>query len=98
MRDMIATCSVSAPSLDYRRLIKPASFHNKLEGIKTSIETVDKQLDWTAHNSCAHIPNAETIAAMEEADRIVADPNRKRFKSVAEIIADLEAGDDDAEE
>ena len=35
-------------------------------------------------------PNAETIAAMEEGDRIVNDPNRKHFKSLDDLWEDLE--------
>ena len=27
----------------------------------------------------SHVPNAETIAALEEGDRIVNDPNRRRY-------------------
>lgn len=34
-------------------------------------------------------PNAETIAAMEEADRITRDPSVKSYKSVDEMIKDL---------
>lgn len=35
-----------------------------------------------------HIPNAETIAAMEEGDRIVNDPTRKRY-TLSEALAEL---------
>ena len=38
----------------------------------------------------SHIPNAETIAAMEEGDRIVNDPNRQHFKSLDALWEDLE--------
>lgn len=34
-------------------------------------------------------PNAETIAAMEEADRISRDPNVKGYTDVDEMIKDL---------
>lgn len=37
------------------------------------------------------VPNAETIAAMREADRIAADPNAKSYTSVDELFADLDA-------
>jgi len=35
-------------------------------------------------------PNAETIAAMEEAERIARDPNTKRFSNVDELFQELE--------
>jgi len=38
----------------------------------------------------AHIPNTETIAALEEADRIVNDPTRKTYDNLDEFWADLE--------
>ena len=31
----------------------------------------DDMLDWSAHDNCAHIPNAETIAVMEEMEEMV---------------------------
>ena len=37
------------------------------------------------------VPNAETLAAMREADRIAHDPNAVGFKSVDELFADLDA-------
>lgn len=38
-----------------------------------------------------HIPNDETIAAMEEGDRIVNDPTRKRYTDLNELWKDLES-------
>lgn len=38
-----------------------------------------------------HIPNAETIAAMEEGDRIVNDLTRKRYTDLNELWKDLES-------
>ena len=38
-----------------------------------------------------HVPNAETIAAMEEGDRIVNDPTRKHFTNLEEFWKDLES-------
>ena len=38
--------------------------------------------------------NDETIAAMEEADRLVADPNAKSYSNFAELLADLELDDE----
>lgn len=35
------------------------------------------------------IPNEETLAAMEEADRMLADPNARRFGSVDELFEEL---------
>ena len=37
------------------------------------------------------VPNAETLAAMREADRIANDPDAKGFASVDELFADLDA-------
>jgi DNA-damage-inducible protein J len=37
------------------------------------------------------VPNAETIAAMREADRIAADPEAQGFASVDELFTDLDA-------
>lgn len=34
-------------------------------------------------------PNAETVAAMREAERIAKDPSAKRFSSVKDLMADL---------
>ena len=36
-----------------------------------------------------NIPNKETIAAMEEADRISYDPNTKKYSSAQELFAEL---------
>jgi DNA-damage-inducible protein J len=37
------------------------------------------------------VPNAETLAAMREADRIAADPDARGYSSVDELFADLDA-------
>lgn len=39
--------------------------------------------------------NAETIAAMEEANRISRDPDAKSYSSFAELVADLDSDDDE---
>jgi DNA-damage-inducible protein J len=39
--------------------------------------------------------NAETIAAMEEANRVSRDPNAKSYSSFAELVADLDSDDDE---
>ena len=39
----------------------------------------------------AEIPNATTVAAMQEADRLSRDPNAKRYSSVSEILAEVNA-------
>jgi len=39
----------------------------------------------------AHEPNAETIAALEEGDRIVNDPTRKRFTNLNDLWKELES-------
>jgi len=38
--------------------------------------------------------NDETIAAIEEADSLAADPNAKSYSSFAELLADPEVDDD----
>ena len=37
----------------------------------------------------------ETLAALREAEEILNDPNRKGFRSVEELFADLNSDDDD---
>ena len=37
------------------------------------------------------VPNAETLAAMREADRIATDPNVQGFTSVDDLFADLDS-------
>ena len=37
------------------------------------------------------VPNAETLAAMREADRIATDPDAKGYSNVDELFADLDA-------
>lgn len=37
------------------------------------------------------VPNAETLAAMQEADRIATDPTVQGFSSVDDLFADLDA-------
>lgn len=39
-------------------------------------------------------PNAETVAAMEEAEQMLKDPNTKKYSSVEELFEDLEADDE----
>ena len=36
-----------------------------------------------------HVPNAETIAAMEEGDRIARDPNARSYTNLDELWKDL---------
>lgn len=36
------------------------------------------------------IPNAETIAAIEEAERISRDPSTKRYNNFSELLAEVE--------
>ena len=37
--------------------------------------------------------NAETIAAMEEANRVARDPRAKSYSSFAELVADIDSDD-----
>lgn len=37
------------------------------------------------------VPNAETVAAMKEAERIAHDPNAKGYSSIDELFRDLNA-------
>ena len=62
------------------------------------VNSVVDWTDWSAHDNCEHIPNAETIAAFEEAEQIIRDIKagvRKPFNSVAELMADLMSDDED---
>ena len=67
---------------------------------KEASNSADRQ-DWSAHDNCEHIPNAETIAAFEETEEIV-----KRIRSgdysgcmtYEEFLADLYSDDDDEDE
>lgn len=36
------------------------------------------------------VPNKETVAALEEGDRMLSDLNTKRFRSVKELFEDLD--------
>ncbi len=36
------------------------------------------------------VPNAETIAAMEEADRISRDPSTKRYSNFSELLREVQ--------
>ena len=51
--------------------------------------------DWTAHDNCEHIPNAETIAAMIETDEMFrqfeSGERVPRYNNFAEILAEIEA-------
>ena len=40
-----------------------------------------------------YTPNADTIAAMEEANRINRDPNAKRYSSFADLLAEVQQDD-----
>lgn len=37
-----------------------------------------------------HMPNAETMRAIEEVKRLKADPNKKTYGSFAELLEDLD--------
>lgn len=39
-------------------------------------------------------PNEETVAAMEEAEQLLKDPNTKKYSSVEELFKDLEEDDE----
>jgi len=40
-------------------------------------------------------PNTETIAAIEECEKMIASGNFKRYSNTKEMIADILAGEDD---
>lgn len=40
-----------------------------------------------------NVPNAETIAAMEEANKINRDPNAKRYSSFEELLSEVQTED-----
>ncbi len=39
---------------------------------------------------CIEVPNEVTIAALQEGDKILSDPNRVSYKSIAELKSALE--------
>ena len=45
----------------------------------------------------SYTPNAETIAAIEEAEQLLNDPNAKRYATYAELVAEIEAEIDEEE-
>ncbi|MCL2016943.1 MAG: hypothetical protein FWG68_11925 [Defluviitaleaceae bacterium] len=52
--------------------------------------------DWSAHNNCQHIPNAETIAAMEETEEILrkiraGEYSGPSYDSFEEMLAEIDA-------
>ena len=62
----------------------------------TGYATDGQALDWSAHDNCAHIPNAETIAAMEETEEIIRQIRAGEYagltySSFAELLAELDA-------
>ena len=61
-----------------------------------------EMLDWSAHDNCDHVPNAESIATMQECEEIIrqieAGERTPKFNSVAELMADLMAEDDEDNE
>ena len=54
------------------------------------LPTVPADWDYRSELNCAEPPlNAESIAALEEAKRIAADPNAKFFKSAGDLMKDV---------
>ena len=50
-----------------------------------------QQLPFAVTRECerSHVPNAETIAAIEEGKRIARDPNTRVFTTMEELLEDL---------
>jgi DNA-damage-inducible protein J len=46
--------------------------------------------DWTGHNQSAHIPNAETLAAMAEIEDMKAGKLPKDSRNLNELFADFD--------
>ena len=64
-----------------------------LKKAKKTNQTVDWS-DWSAHDNCAHVPNADTIAALEETEEIILSIKagiRRPYKNFAEIVAEIKA-------
>ena len=62
-------------------------------------EDPQREYPYVCEYGYLHNPNAETIAAMEETEQIIRDPNRKRYSSFKELLneidAEIEAEQDD---
>ena len=54
-------------------------------------ETVTVVTDIGSFSIQPKIPNAETIAAMEEGEALFNNPNVKKYTSVEELFADMDA-------
>jgi len=58
-----------------------------------------RTLDWSAHEKSSHIPNAETIAAMKEADerlrQLETGEIKPRFSNISEFFISLFSEEDD---
>ena len=52
-----------------------------------------EMLDWSAHDNCDHVPNAETIAAIRESNehlrQLEAGEIQSRFSNAADFLVSL---------
>jgi len=78
--------------------ISPTTGYNesRTESINEVHTMENKLLDWSAHENCKHIPNAETIAAIEETEEIIRNmragtDTSPTYSCFAEILAEIDA-------
>ncbi|MDR3012610.1 MAG: hypothetical protein LBU70_05295 [Chitinispirillales bacterium] len=59
-----------------------------------------KKRDWSAHDNCAHIPNAELLKTMEDVDagRNLVGPFATAAEAFASMMAGMEALDDEEDD
>lgn len=76
-------------------------YNNKKEPV-SEVSKMAKQLDWAAHESCDHVPNEVTLAAMREADAAIARAKAGKGRNLSleemlkELLPDVDAGLPDA--
>ena len=71
-----------------KRLQNP-NFRKEYEAIQPEMNTIRERSTQIPLET--KVPNADTIAAIEEGWRIAHDPNAKSYDSIAELRTDLDA-------
>ena len=75
-------------------------YNNSKTNSVIGVDIMDKKeidwTDWSAHDNCAHIPNAETIAAIEETEEIIrkikaGTDTSPSYTCFAELLAEIDA-------
>ena len=71
-----------------------------LQAARDNRVIVEDDLDWSEHDNCAHIPNAELRQAIEDAEagRNLIGPFATAEEAFRSMMAGMEALDDDDED